>query len=148
MLKGLLSPAALALSVALWPFSAGAFEVQLSVSMKGGANPQFYGTTNLPDGMQVQFTVTRPGWYAGQQFVSVQDGRYSTAPFSNHGRQLPSGPIEVEITTPSAMVLSPEVRKVIGERGERLEGPLIGHGPLPESMVGRMVYIKEIVEIP
>jgi hypothetical protein len=107
------------------------------------------GTTNLPDGMLLNVWLKKP-WLPdarqrlaaglaacsgdcipliadhGSTTVTVKSGRFSYGPISDKGAALTPSTYVLEITSPAAAVEPPEVRAVIGERGENITGPLAG----------------------
>ena len=101
--------------------------VEISVTTQGGGKPAFYGTTNLPDGFEAiaAFGDSRrfPG-AAAQDPIVVHAHHFTAGPFSDGGNPLPGGTYSFSIESPDAVHQPESVRKVIGEDGSLLQGPL------------------------
>ena len=124
--------------------------VAIETSVSGGARPTVTGTTNLPDGMLLTITLKKPWLPNGAERVAaglpacgddcaplnakgrgfddliVTNGRFNYGPFTDMGAALIAGAYVLEITSPAPRLQPPEVRAVIGERGENMTGPLVG----------------------
>jgi hypothetical protein len=77
------------------------------------------------------FTVASKGRPAEsyQDTAVVRGGKAEAGPFGKEGK-LPPGQYDVEVTMPIPETQSPESRRVIGEKGENLRGPLVKHGDM------------------
>jgi hypothetical protein len=108
------------------------FEPTISVTVADPATPIFHGKTNLPDGTGINVAVNPPGCrmeelscvLLGQSKATVEHGEFHTERFWT---QVPISQriytIEVLLVVPS---MQPEnVKKVIGEDGENMVGPLV-----------------------
>lgn len=87
--------------------------------------PNIGGLTNLPNGTDLMVTVENRLGYSGQQTVKVKDRRFSAGPFSQNGDPLPIARYVVDVVMPIPSVQSEDVRTVIGEKGEKLQGDLV-----------------------
>jgi hypothetical protein len=110
---------------------ATALEPTVRVDVETPQRPVVNGKTNLPNGTKLIISVTRKeASYNAQDSVKVADGQFRTARFSQKGVDLSPGKYSVEVLMPFPAVQSDAVRAVIGERGEKLTGPLIKHEKL------------------
>ncbi len=122
------------------------FVVTIEASVSGGARPIITGTTNLPDGTHLQIYLQRPYlpnarerlavglaacgntcvplWATVQ--VVVKNGQFRDGPFTDKGNALSPGTYVLEVMTAGTIREPPNVRAVIGERGENMTGLLVG----------------------
>ena len=100
------------------------FVVELDVfADTSNSKPQFEIQTNLPDGMELMLTLTRPeSRYVGQCSVVVKNKKAISETFSFKGRSLNPGTYELGITSSLAELQPPEIWPIIGRRGERMRG--------------------------
>jgi len=107
-------------------------DVTLSIEPPSPEGPhRVTAITSLPDGTSLMFTVTsksRPG-ESYQDTAVVTGGKAEAGPFGKDGT-LPPGQYDVEVTMPIPEVQSPETRRVIGDKGENLRGPLVKRGTM------------------
>jgi hypothetical protein len=107
-------------------------DVTLSIEPPSGKGPhRVTAITSLPDGTSLMFTVaskSRPG-ETYQDTAVVTGGKAEAGPFGKEGK-LPPGEYDVEVTMPIPDVQSPETRRVIGDKGENLRGPLVKRGDM------------------
>ncbi len=119
---------------------------EVTIQADRGGYPIIYGKTNMPDGTLFTVTVRIPGQYGGMQNVEVVNGRFASTRFSVDGeRPLPSGKASVEVSSHLPQLQSQEVRAVIGQRGENLEGPLVYSLP---GIGGRMIKTTSTLQVP
>ncbi|MGQ7792966.1 hypothetical protein ACUN0C_11200 [Faunimonas sp. B44] len=104
----------------------GELQARIRVTVVGGNRPTIRGDTNLPDGTELLIMVSREDIeYRAEEKVNVAGGHFEAGPFLWTGDDLPGGNYSVEVLMPAPAVQSDSVRKVTGEQGERLTGPLI-----------------------
>jgi hypothetical protein len=126
------------------------FIVTIQTSVSGGARPIVMGRTNLPDGTVLMMWLTKP-WLSnareriavglsacgdscfpltvsGSTFdeVKVKNGQFTWGPVLDNGGALKSGTYTLEVNSRGGRDQPPEVRAIIGQRGENMAGPLIG----------------------
>jgi hypothetical protein len=108
------------------PNIAAALEPRIKVDVETPQRPVVKGETNLPDGTELMVTVSRKeSSYSAQDKVVVAGGKFQTVSFSQKGNDLNPGRYSVEVLMPYPGVQSQGVRSVVGERGEKLTGPLV-----------------------
>ena len=113
---------------------AHAFEPQIDVKNSISLRPQVYGRTNLPDGAQLMFTLSRTDiHYVAQQKMVVKNGKFYTVGISDHDQSLQPGKYNVEIALVASALNPPNVRAVIGDRGELMTGPWVQKGMIDEK---------------
>ncbi len=133
-------PLLLLLSANAW-----SFEPRMTVSVSKSSSPQIQGETNLPDGALLMLIVTRPDIrYSAQDQLVVKEGRFQTSGLSVSGRPLPPGKYGVQIFLQMAASNPPNVRAVIGSRGELMTGPLVAPGKLDKMEL----TFRSSIEIP
>ena len=121
-----------------------AFIVTMTASSDGNEKPTISGTTNLPDGVDLMVTISRKeSSYMAQDKVKVSGGKFHTVSFSQNNGALNSGTYSLEIGTPMASVMPPKTWPVIGNDGEKLEGPLVKKA----SFGGKLVKYKTTFKI-
>lgn len=103
------------------------------------------GTTNLPDGTVLSTMVSGDG-YTGQSKTSVRDGTFQAGPFTQSGRQLPAGRYELSVTVPFFNVQPASVRRVLGQRLERMTGPDTEW--MQSRSLGKVANVKARVRLP
>jgi len=84
--------------------------------------------TNLPDGMEVMFTVEAGEDIWGQSKVQVSSGFITAGPFSRQGEPYPPGEYVLSITSSLLRLQSLEVQQILGENGENFYGDYITEG--------------------
>lgn len=100
--------------------------INVEVQDNGTHKPIIKGTTNLPDGTSFMVSIDNEAKaYSHTMKIIVRNKNYQTEPFSNEGKPLGFGNYEITVIMPIPEVQTPEVRKVIGEHGEYLKGPLV-----------------------
>jgi hypothetical protein len=119
---------------------------EVTIQVDRGSHPIIRGQTNMPDGTILTVTLRIPGQYGGMQNVEVENGRFASTRFSARDElPLPSGKASVEVSSHLPQLQSEEVRAVIGERGENLEGPLVYSLP---GIGGRMIKATSTLQVP
>lgn len=109
----------------------------------------FEGKTNLPDHMELLITLHYPRrGVAGQNKVKIRDGKFSTGYFSDNGEPWPDGMFFVDITNGVAQVQTPEIRQIIGEKGEYLKGEHVEFETFFESNMVSYVERLFIGDVP
>jgi hypothetical protein len=97
-----------------------------AIETNGTRRPRIAGDTNLPDGTDLMISIdsgtTR---YNASSKAVVQDGHFQSETFSKDNSDLEPGQYTAEVLMPVALVQSPSVRAVIGEKGEHLKGSLV-----------------------
>jgi len=87
-----------------------------------GSRPVLTGTTNLPDGTQIMTSVSRQHPpFTAQDKVVVKAGKFRAGPFGPPTGLAP-GTYEADVTVPYAKVQPANVRAIIGQLGENLQG--------------------------
>jgi hypothetical protein len=84
--------------------------------------------TNLPDGMDIMFTVVSGEDIWGQSKAQVSSGVVTVGPFSRQGEPYPPGDYELSISSPLLMLQSLEVQQRLGENGKNFYGDYIEEG--------------------
>jgi hypothetical protein len=84
--------------------------------------------TNLPDGMDIMFTVVSGEDIWGQSKVQVSSGSVTAGPFSRQGEPYPPGEYELSISSPLLRLQPSEVQQILGENGENFYGDYIKEG--------------------
>ncbi len=108
----------------LLSFQAMAIEPWIKVRGSMPPNPQVLGETNFPDGTRLVLTLTRPDIQcADSQQVVVKDSKFHTVGICDDGQGLAPGKYNVVIV--ELLDQPPNVRAVIGARGEHMTGPLV-----------------------
>ena len=88
--------------------------------------PMFYVTTNLPQGTELTFTLEGPGGYTGQDTETISKGGTAISDyFTMQGNPLRSGAYTLTVSMSIARLQPTSVQKVIGAKGEMLQGPLV-----------------------
>ncbi|SDL00003.1 hypothetical protein SAMN05192555_102142 [Franzmannia pantelleriensis] len=108
------------------PVMSEAVVIETEARLDNRRQMQVSGTTNLPEGAQLQVMVERESsrvrW---RSRVNVSaEGDFEAGPFGP-GSGLPDGMYLIEVSMPPANVQPASVRERIGERGEHLEGELV-----------------------
>jgi hypothetical protein len=107
------------------------FEPTMSIRVETPSRPIIYGTTTLPDGAKLLVTLSRPeSKYMAQDDVVVRSGQFRTSSFTQRGQPFNPGTYGVVVSMSLAELQSPEVRAVIGSKGEKMTGPLVKRGSL------------------
>jgi len=91
---------------------------------------RLHGTTNLPTNTNLMLSVEErmQGGFHGQSKCSVaSDGSFSSEAFGPSGG-LKDGLYIAEVVMPIPRVQPDDVKKIIGENGENLSGPLVENG--------------------
>jgi hypothetical protein len=107
---------------------AGPLRVRLDFEVERDASgfARIVGTTNLPDGTALSYSIGDVGKaFLAQDKGTVQAGRFESTWFSFRGARFPAGRYEVGVTVPFRNAQPPEVKAVLGEHLEQMEGPLV-----------------------
>lgn len=124
--------------------SAHAINVTLLVKAEGDARPVIFGTTNLPDDVELMITIARKeSQYMAQDKVKVKDGAFRSAEFTQKGKSLNPGRYTIEVTMPNAAFQPPNTWPTIGNEGGKLDGPLVKKSPYG----GKIVELKTTVTL-
>lgn len=125
-------------ALCLFPTNLHAFDVILDANMAYSEGLYIRGLTNLPDQTKIRILVhNEASNYHRRADIVVKDGKLETGPFDNGGEPLPPGTYTSEIFTEPAQFQPASVQRVIGDRGEELQGRLVRRGTL-----GGRVYCK------
>jgi hypothetical protein len=101
------------------------------------------GKANLPDKMELMVSLRNgTSGYFAQDKVSVLNGMFESAGFSNLGVSLPVGLYEVNISSPLPDLEPSSVTSVIGKNGENLTGEFV-----ESSMGSNMVKFEKQLEL-
>lgn len=116
-------------------FASSGFCLALTPSIKTVVEtplrPIITGETNLPDGTELMLTISRPqSNFQAQSTVKVVGGKFRSERFSQKGNDFNPGKYKLEVSMGVSQVQAPEVRAVIGMRGEKMSGPLVRRGTL------------------
>jgi len=84
--------------------------------------------TNLPDGMDIMFTVVSGEDILGQDKVQVSSGFITAGPFSRQGEPYPPGEYELSVSSPLLRLQPSEVQQILGKNGENFYGDYIEEG--------------------
>jgi len=106
----------------------------LEVFVEDPMRPIFIGKTNLPDGMELMLTVTKPGVTFSQDKVTVVNGGFTSSQFSASGGKYSPGRYDLVVSMGMAELQPASVRAVIGERGEKMRGRFVARGVLDEIL--------------
>ncbi|GEK46353.1 hypothetical protein HPA02_06360 [Bisbaumannia pacifica] len=106
--------------------------VSLSALPRDDRRLDVSGATNLPEGSRLQLVVIREasGVSWRQRLQVGEDGNFEAGPLGP-GSGLAAGRYTLQLSMSPASVQPPEVRALIGERGEHLSGDWVresGHG--------------------
>lgn len=135
------TPEATPAAPSLPPLSQG---VVLRMTVEGGPDrkPRITGETNLPDGTEIMFGIEgKTSNFSGGDKGVVAGGRFRSAGFGPDGGLKP-GQYVAEVTMPIPEVQPPQVRAVIGARGENLRGPLVKKGG-----IGTTVEVQQAFQL-
>jgi hypothetical protein len=113
--------------------------IQFEVEVQADRRAHVRGRTNLPPNTQLGVTVEedRPAGFRGSVSIHVAgDGSFQGGPFGP-ANGLPDGVYRVQVVMPIPQVQPAPVRKVIGEQGEHLQGPLVEKGKLGVTVWAR-----------
>lgn len=106
----------------------GPLQVRLDFDVERDASgrARIVGTSNLPDGTVLSYSICDVAkTFLGQDEGAVYAGRFESTWFSFRGERFPSGRYEVGVTVPFRNAQPAEVKAVLGENLERMEGPLV-----------------------
>ncbi|WP_298281148.1 hypothetical protein [Acidocella sp.] len=109
--------------------------VNLFLSDDGSPTPTISGKTNLPDGTELDITLSFDGTPVGEDSAIVTKGAFKVGPFSDQGRELNSGTYSVEVTSGAAELQPASVQAIIGSDGGSMRGPAVIPNPLEEGRV-------------
>jgi hypothetical protein len=110
------------------PAAGGPLRVRLDFDVERDASgrARIVGTSNLPDGTVLSYSIgDLEKTFLGQDEGAVYAGRFESTWFSFRGERFPSGRYEVGVTVPFRNAQPAEVKAVLGENLERMEGPLV-----------------------
>lgn len=118
--------------------NADTFDVTLDVAPNVNADDGsvlFSVSTNLPENTELMVTVkNEEGYTAQDKAVVLSNGVANTAEFSNQGEAL-SGKYIVTISMSLPELQDESVRKVIGEKGEKISGEYVEHSDLGDANI-------------
>lgn len=110
----------------------GDVAIDVSVTELPDRRIRLHGTTNLPTDTKLMLSVEEPvqGGFLGQTKCSVAaDGSFSSEALGPTGG-LKDGLYIAEVVMPISRVQPDDVRRIIGENGESLSGPLVENGAI------------------
>jgi hypothetical protein len=129
--------------------SASAFTVTITAKIEGSERPIVVGVTNLPDGTELMIELSRKeSSYMAQSKATVSGGLFRTSPFSQKGVGLNSGTYTVEVSMPLAAVQPPAIWPIIGNKGSKLEGPLVRRSSFGGNFVQYKTTFKTGIAAP
>ena len=108
----------------------GDVTIDVNVTELPDRRVRIHGTTNLPGNTNLMLSIEErmQGGFRGQSKCSVaSDGSFHSEAFGPRGG-LKDGLYVAEVVMPIPRVQPDNVRKVIGENGEKLSGPLVENG--------------------
>jgi len=112
------------------PLDAGVV-LTFSIETNSTRRPTIAGETNLPDGTDLMISIdSGTTKYNASSKAIVRGGHFQSETFSKDNSDLEAGQYISEVLMPVALVQSPSVRAVIGEKGENLKGSLVQQGNL------------------
>ena len=92
-----------------------------------------YGNSNLPDGTKLLVTLSNEKMrFSAQDKTSISNGQFSFVPLGSKTGLRP-GSYVVEIIMPIPSVHPEHVKKIIGDKGQYLSGPLVSKSDLFDS---------------
>lgn len=139
-----MSKLAILLLLATLPSPAWALNIAITTRVEGEGKPIVIAKTNLPDGTKLLVTISRKeSSYMGQDKAQVAKGEFRVGPFSQKGAPLNPGTYTLEVTSPLAALQPQSVQVVIGQDGNKLEGPL----SKKSEFGGRVVEYKTTFQI-
>jgi hypothetical protein len=106
----------------------GPLRVRLDFQIERDASgrARIIGTSNLPDGTVLSYSIGDvEKTFLGQDGGAVYAGRFESTWFSFRGERFPAGRYEVGVTVPFRNAQPPEVKAILGENLERMQGPLV-----------------------
>lgn len=117
----------------------------IDVAIEGEpAAPVIRGETNLPDGTRLNVNVAQGDRYmADGADLTVDAGRFETAPLKLNGDSLTPGKYQIEIGSPLADIQPDAVRQIVGPSYENLSGP-----GLTEGRFGRTIEVSRPHVVP
>ncbi len=117
--------------------------VEVSFVKTSDGKVKVSGKTNLPDEMELMISLrNKTSGFFAEDKVSVLNGKFESAGFSNRGISLPAGNYEVSISSPLPDLEPASVTSVIGKNGENLTGEFI-----KSSMGSNMVKFEKQLEL-
>lgn len=107
-------------------------KIDISLDFERGADgrARLAGKTNLPEGMLLVMDLWQTG-IRGAKWggkLEVANGRIATPWFDDHGKRLESGTYTISMGSPMSSMQPDRVRKIIGQHGENLLGPVVSSG--------------------
>lgn len=136
------------LIVVLFLYSTQIFAIVVTMNAKveNGNKPVVIGNTNLPDGIELMFTITRKeNKYFAQTKSKIEGGSFRTEQFTEKGASLNPGVYTLEISMAVARRQPASVWPVIGDRGSKLSGSLVMTSDISE--LGKYVEYKTFFTI-
>jgi hypothetical protein len=86
---------------------------------------QCFGSTNLPDGMELGISIEgKTTNFVGQSGTIVKQGKFKSEGLGPDNGLIP-GIYVVSISSPMSILQSENIKSIIGERGEKLKGNVI-----------------------
>ncbi len=115
-------------AITMPPASGKAKEVVIEVVLNRqlDGKGKVLGKTNLPDEMTLMVDLrNKASNFFAQNSVTVRNGIFETASFSDRGRALGKGLFEISISSPLSEFQPSSVKAIIGKQGENLAGSLV-----------------------
>ncbi len=108
------------------PFSEGVIFQNVDIHLLNG-KATISGETNLPDDTNLisDLEMTAGGIYFAQGETTVKQNSFALGPFSSHNKPLPIGKYKLSITVPYSFTQPESVKRIIGDLGQNLKGPLV-----------------------
>ena len=126
---------------------APAVRAWLRVVVDTPAQPAVRGTTNLPDGAQLQVFLRRPGQDLWREaWATVSHGSFASPPLLPPDQRLLPGQYAVEVVLAFGPGVQPEpVEALLGPDGKRLDGPQV------QSLCSgcrKFLYVRTTIAVP
>lgn len=123
-----------------------ALTVTMNAKTENGDKPVVVGSTNLPDGIELMISITRKeNQFHAQTKSKIVGGAFRSEQFSDKGTPMSPGVYTLEISMAVAMRQPSSVLPVIGDRGSKLQGPLVKNSGISE--LGKYVEYKTSFKI-
>jgi hypothetical protein len=121
-------------------------QFQLQIEHREAGDLRVIGMCNLPTDTQLEVRVFADDTVVAIDYpVPVSDGRFQTRPLLNKGRPFPSGIFQIRVKAEfSGRSQPPPVLLVVGDLGQRLQGPLVQK---QEAATGAIVTYTEAFTI-
>jgi hypothetical protein len=140
--RALLCFCGLVLPLLSWTTYAASLLVKIETETTGEpGRPIVSGKTNLPNGTVLMISIEgKSNYYGGGARAIVENGRFSAGPLYNASSPMKPGTYSLEIVTPFVDLQPAEVRKIMGNAGANLAGPLVRRRAIGNVVEYRALY--------